>query len=351
MRRNIMKKKKNIVLLLSCLLFVFALAACGNNSTDRPTEDGTKVKEETESNNGAYTHRIILLSDTHYMSNESKAEYEAIHPDSKASDAVGNAFGYTQTEKMQAILDDVNAFMNTATVDAVLTLGDLSTDDYGYRNLAENYVKKYKEDIMDQFSCDAYALPGNHDSYPNDIWKEIFGYDRQFSVKIGDAAFIMLDTYNDTPMDSPSGSDYTGIDIEWLQQEIEKYPTERIFICSHYIDTSSNDYSLSKILRENDRIACLFMGHSHGNELLLPEGLNNRFLINVSGYAYKGAQINGTWRFDKFDAAWAWGYGVLEWNETEAHYYHVKNARTYVGSNGTVDYKGAVEDEVTIRFK
>ena len=241
--------------------------------------------------------------------------------------------------------------MQTHSVDAVLTLGDLSTDDYGYRNLAENYVLKYKEEVMDSFPCEAYALPGNHDSYPEDMWQEMFGYGRQFSVKIGDAAFIMLDTYNDAPMDSPSGSDYTGIDVEWLQQELEKYPTEQIFICTHYIDSTRSDYSFNKILRENKRIVCMFMGHSHGNELLLPEGLNNRFLVNVSGYAYKSEKVEGRWQFNRYDDFWAWGFGVLEWNETEAHYYHVKYPRTYVGINGTFDFAGAIEDEITIQFK
>lgn len=344
-------KKKRLVVFLACFAAMFALAGCGSDAQSDDKENAETNKQEAEASEGEYTHRIILLSDTHYMSNETKAEYEAIHPDSKASDAVGPTFGYTQTEKMQAILDDVSKFMETEKVDAVLTLGDLSTDDYGYRNLAENYTLKYKQEVMDQFACDAYALPGNHEGYPNATWNEMFGYDRQYSFKIGDTAFIMLDTFNDIPVDSPSGSDYTGIDTEWLEQELEKYPTEQIFICTHYIDSTQADYTFNKILRENDRIVCAFMGHSHGNELLLPDSMSGRFLVNVSGYAYKGKETNGVWQFNEFDEAWAWGFGVLEWNDTEAHYYHVKYPRKYVGSNGTFDYAGAIEDEVTIKFE
>lgn len=349
-----MNKKRLMALVLAMLITASLLGACSGGSTENPTEPAVQQTEPDKvsgEDTAVYTHRVILLSDTHYMSNESKTEYEALHPDCKASDAVGMTFGYKQTEKMQAIRDDLAQFMQDNEVEAVLTLGDLATDDYGYRNLPENYVLKYKEEVMDQFPCDAYAIPGNHDSYPNDMWKEMFGYDRQFSVKIGDAAFIMLDTYSDVSTASASGNDYSGIDTEWLEQELAKYPTEQIFLCTHYIDSSKSDYSFNKLLRENDRIVCAFMGHSHGNELLLPENMNGRFIVNVSGYAYKSEQVEGMWQFNRFDEAWAWGFGVLEWNDTQAHYYHVKYPRTYEGSNGTFQYEGAIEDEVTIKFK
>lgn len=294
------------------------------------------------SESSTYTHRIILLSDVHYMPNESKTEYEILHPGAIAPDEAGDMLGYTQTERMQIILDDVNAFMETDTVEAILTLGDLSTDGYGYRNLAENYVKKYKQEVMNQFSCEAYALPGNHDSYPNAKWNEIFGYNRQYSVKIGDAAFIMLDAFDDAPMGKQEGSKYTGIDMEWLEQELEKYPTEQIFICAHYIDTEENDTEFQELLSENDRIVCMFMGHTHGNEVFQAENLDERYVVNVSGYAC----MNG----ETYDDAMAWGFGVLEWNDTEAHYYHVKYPRTYSESNGTINFVGATEDEITMKF-
>lgn len=343
--------KKLIALFLICALGAAVLAGCAQTPADPTDPKDTSGSEGDSQVEEGYTHRVILLSDTHYMSDESKRLYEALYPGSNASDAVGDAFGYTQTEKMQAIRDDIALFMEDNTVDAVLTLGDLATDDYGYRNLAHNFGLKYKEEVMDTFPCPAYALPGNHDSYPNDMWYEMFGYDRQFSVKIGDAAFIMLDTYPDTTTASASGVTYAGIDSEWLEQELEKYPTEQIFICTHYVEPDEYDYAFNKILKENDRIVCVFMGHSHGNELLLPEGLDHRWLINVSGYAYKSEKVDGTWQFDRFDEKWAWGFGVLEWNDTEAHYYHVKYPRTYIGRNGTFDYAGAIEDEVTIKFK
>lgn len=59
---------------------------------------------------------------------------------------------------------------------------------------------------MDKLFCPSYAIPGNHDSYPNKMWREIFGYDRQFSMKIGDVALILLDAFNNTPANGASDS-------------------------------------------------------------------------------------------------------------------------------------------------
>jgi hypothetical protein len=67
------------------------------------------------------------------------------------------------------------------------------------------------------------------------------------------------------------------------------------------------------------------------------------------GYTQRG-KIDNKWVFNQFDEAWAWGYTVLEWNETKAHVYHVKPARHYVGGNGEFDFTETIENELTITF-
>ena len=95
----------------------------------------------------------------------------------------------------------------------------------------------------------------------------------------------------------------------------------------------------------------MFQGHTHINGVKNIEKLGGLPLVDIGGYAYNGSQADdGTYDFNIFDPAWAWGYQVLEWNDTEAHIYHVKNPRTYVGTNGTVNYKCAIENEMTFQF-
>ena len=239
---------------------------CGMFTKPSPTP--TTVESEslnvTETNTPEYAYRVILVSDMHYTTEETSEELKAINPDYNTSDAAGDAFGYTQKEKIDCIVNDIHTFTENAPVDAVLVLGDLSIDDYGYRTLPDSYIRKFKEDCMDQLSCPSYAIPGNHDSYPNELWREVFSYDRQYSVKIGDAVFIMLDTFEASPAPSASGSDYCGIDTEFLEQELAKYPTEQIFLCTHYVNHTKYDYQLNRILKDNDRIVCLFHGHTRG---------------------------------------------------------------------------------------
>lgn len=298
-----------------------------------------------------YKNRVVLISDMHYTTEKTDREFKSIYPDAKVSPASGNAFGYTQTEKIDCILNDLSKFMESKTVHAVLILGDLSIDDYGFRNLPENYCEKFKEHCMAKFPCLSYAIPGNHDSYPNAMWKELFGYNRQYSVKICGAVFIMLDTFNSTPAATASGSPYTGIDLDFLERELQKYPTEQIFLCSHYINTLAYDEKLIELLNKNRRIVCLFDAHTHVNRIHLANDRIQQYQINVGGYGYKGEKReDGKWYFDKFHESWAWGYEVLEWNETKAHVYHVKPNRRYFGSSGEVYYPGAIEDELVIEF-
>lgn len=298
-----------------------------------------------------YTHRVILVSDMHYTTEETTEELKALYPEANTSAAAGKTFGYTQEEKIEAILDDIDDFTENYPIDAVMVLGDLSLDDYGFRNLPESYLKNFRKDFLDELEYPWYAIAGNHDSYPNEEWKAIIGTDRQFSVKIGDAAFIMLDTFADELATGASGSPYVGVDVEWLEKELEKYPTETIFLCSHHYKPTAADYKFTRLLRENDRIICMFHGHTHKNTLVAPEELNYKALANIGGYAYDGDDSSGAWDFSQFDDDWAWGYQVLEWNDTEVRTYHVKTPRSYTGSNGTFNFVGGIEDDAIFQIK
>ena len=338
MKHKKMMKLVSAILTL-CILSV-SLVGCNNS------EDTAGKSSESK-----YTHRVIFVSDMHYTTEETAEELAVLYPDSNASGAAGKTYGYTQKEKIQAILDDIDAFSERESIDAVLVLGDLTLDDYGFRNLPENYLKKFKSDFVDKLEYPCYVTAGNHDSYPNEEFKAAMGTDRQYSVKIGDAVFVMLDTFSDEIATGGSGSPYVSVDVDFLEEQLEKYPTEKIFLCSHYYKPSATDYRFTKLLRENDRIICMFRGHTHNNTVLAPEELAYKVLVDIGAYAYDGNDTTGSWDFTQFDDDWAWGYQVLEWNDTEAHLYHVKTARQYNASNGVFDYTGAIEDDFTIQIK
>lgn len=288
-------------------------------------------------------HRVLLVSDMHYTTEETHAEMKKIDPTVNTSVAAGDAFGHTQREKIEKVYESIMREHEQIPLDAVLVLGDLSIDDYGFRNLPTNYCKKFKEDCMDRLPCPSYALAGNHDSYPDEIWKEIFGYGRQFEIVIDDAVFLMMDTFNSTPASSASGSASTPLDANFLRSALERHKGKKIFLCAHHIADKVFTEETKALIRNAENIVCLFRGHIHKNAVYkLGEDLGGKTLIDIGGFAYEGKCIDKRWTFSIFDFAWAWGYQILEWDETSAHTYHLKPAMHYKAENGEFDVEETV---------
>lgn len=322
-----------------------------------------------------YAHRVILVSDMHYTTNMTKEEYDAQYSDwtnilagttSKVSYAAGPTFGYSQDEKIQAIFSDIDTYIaKEGAIESVMLLGDLSIDNKGYSNLREDYLSLMKTNFLDKLSYPWYAIAGNHDSYTDSEWEGIMGTGRkrQYSVVVGDAVFIMLDTFEATHATSNSGSSYVGVNTEFLATELakEEYANKKIFLCSHYYrpgEDTEEDTALQKLIANDDRIVCMFRGHSHTNAVYEPAVLDGRPLVDIGGYAYNSTGTSITLEdgtasttYNVFSEANAWGYQVLEWDDSEVHLYHVKPARKYTDYLGVEhDYAGAIENEVIIKL-
>jgi predicted phosphodiesterase len=294
--------------------------------------------------------RFLLVSDMHYTTEETDEELRLLYPDARTSVAAGNAFGRTQRQKIDKVTEAVIAENAEKPLDAVLVLGDLSIDDYDARRMPFNYCRLFKEQCMDVLPCPAYAQPGNHDSYTDPLWRQVFGYPRQYSLKIGDCAFIMLDTFAKCPGVAGPGAPYNQPDLAFLQRELKKYPTERIFLCAHYFEPSA-EAALGEILKNEERIVCLFRGHTHHNAVMYPAEYHGTPLVDIGGYAYAGHVVNGKYTFNIFDEAWAWGYEILEIYEDGVRMYHVKPTMDYKGDNGDFHVERIVSGELEIARK
>ena len=283
-------------------------------------------------------YRFLLVSDMHYTTQETYAELKQKYPEANASVAAGTILGVTQTEKIQKIISDINAEYQKQPFDAVLVLGDLSIDDWDMRNLPDIYCRKFKEDCMDKLPCPAYALPGNHDSIPNEMWKSIFGYNREYSVKIGNNVFLMLDTFKKIPATAACGGRYSGIDREFLQNELSKYTdNENIFICTHYVGEKYESE-----LPEIPNLKCLFRGHTHAAKKTSFYGTP---LYDIGGYGYNGINIEGRgYTFNIFFPECAWGYNMLEVEDDKFNVWHKTVKMTYLAENGTFE----IEEEIKI---
>ena len=201
---------------------------------------------------------------------------------------------------------------------------------------------------MDRLPCPSYAIPGNHDSYPNEVWKNLFGYERQFETEIGDAVFLMADTFQSSPAKGASGSPTKALDADYLRRALRLHRGKKIFLCAHYLSRDLLTDDAKELIKESPDLICLFRGHTHVNGVLnLDADCGGKTLIDIGGYGYKGMQIDQKWIFSHFDFAFAWGYQILEWDDHTVHTYHVKPTMHYVGSNGVFDVEETVSGERT----
>jgi len=327
-------------------------------------EEGLNLSNSIAGNVKNYTNRVVLVSDMHYTTELSRTEYNDRYsfnlgmaglfgkPNDGASVAAGKTFGFGQKEKLDEVLKDLQALnSDNKGIDSVLVLGDLTLDDYGFRGLENaggNYLKEFKTYFMDTVagtygSC--YALAGNHDSYSNTDWSSVIGTDRQHVVEVegSNVIFVMLDTFEAAEASSASGSAYKGIekdDLDFLKDVLDndKYADKTIFLCAHrYSGTSSTSTyqkEFNELINSEPRIVCMFDAHEHQNKI--NDTLANCPIVNIGGYGYKGTNEAGESDYNYYDISYAWGYQVVEWNDEEVHIYHVKPARTYEASNGTI---------------
>ena len=295
--------------------------------------------------------RFFLVSDMHYsVEAEDIAKISAMEG-VYVSVAAGNAFGHTQREKIDKISEAVLSEHKASPLDAVLVLGDLSIDDFGFRNLPDNWCKKFKEECMDTLPCPAYAIAGNHDSHPNDTWQRIFGYEREYALEFGDTVFLMLDNFASIPAKSASGAPFTPTNMTFLSELLEKYRGRKIFLSAHHFDTETDSEEFYRTVRENNDIVALFRGHKHIHKIITAACFGDKPLIDIGGYAYMGfCRDDGVWDFSHFDESIAWGYQILEIYEDRAVVYHVSADIDYKASNGNFSVKRSISDKLELKL-
>lgn len=271
--------------------------------------------------------RILLISDMHL--------------------STADRLGYTQAQRLEKMMDCLKAENDAHPLEAILLLGDMSIDDYGFRNLSVNYCEKFKNDYLLRFPAPTYVIAGNHDSYPDAVWRSIFSTPRQYSVRIGNAAFIMADTFNGLARDA-GGAPYTPADMDFVRAEYEKYPDGPVFLCAHYFDEARESDELRAFVRES-RIRALIQGHTHRAETRrLSDAFGGKPLIDIGCFSYYTKPTNGVWDFDVFDEEYAWGYQLLDIDGRRIETRHVAVPVFYRGSNVSCDYPGRTTEPFTL---
>lgn len=288
------------------------------------------------------TGRYLLVSDIHYVMAERRGQSNRVQ-----------YRGFTNDQRMRELCDDIRYEYSVRGLDAVYILGDLSTDDYyegiednkwtGYTvNACKEVYEKFFVPLSEELGIPVYVMGGNHDSHSNEVWREFSGRDRQYVVDDGDNIFIVCDVYdpadgNDAKFDGnyANGNNYTGVDVEWLSEQLEKYKDrENVFILSHYF----NGGDLVSIIDRYDNVVCLFDGHVHHqsqSRRLLGKG---RIIINTGTYSYGDFKGDFGAPCKSCNNGCLWGFQILETTEDTVISYRIDTERRYYFSDGSTVY-------------
>lgn len=142
--------------------------------------------------------RVIIVSDLHIHSQNMMLTYGEI----------------SHSERMNILVNAINSEHRRKPIDAVFINGDfaLGTD--------KNDCVYFAKHFLPQFEMPVYCFAGDHDVVSNDEWNTIFGTDRQFTVHIGDYAFIGLDGFWDVNVGASSVTPQSPFDEEYATAEI-----------------------------------------------------------------------------------------------------------------------------------
>jgi len=265
----------------------------GGDETTGSNEDETDAPEPPARPEGEY--RILVTSDVHYTN-------------------LGSGYyGVDRDTRLQAWVDDILAEHKRSPFDLIIINGDVSLDYWGW-NGGGSYQRNPKISDTDRFMAKYVSqlpqdvpiivLPGNHELYTNEKWKELTGNDRNCSFVLGTNLFIMPDSFAGAVDPGYAGggkndSPYAAVDMDFINSVVAENPDcERIFLISHHFDMNNESAAFKNFLTNENRIVGLFSGHTHATSVK-NIGIRNLTIAQTGNYASYS---------DQTEANFCWGF-------------------------------------------
>ena len=271
------------------------------------------------------TKRIIIASDIHLC-----------HAD---------WYGVKAEDRVQKFIDDVKAEYEKQPFEALLLLGDYSLDHWSWQ-IKGSYIgkgisnaKRFAEEYLSQLNdlpIEIRMIAGNHEMYGDELWNKFTGHHREEIYITGDWLFILMDTYKGLldPTEHCDGV-YSGADMEFINKQLKAHPDKKVIICSHYIEPWKDTEEFKALLCE-DRIICLFAGHTHKSEIWhMEEEYGSKKTIFTGQYSDLNKKI-------MTDSMWGFREIILNDRYIESNYITpentiVLNGERYVHTYGKQD--------------
>jgi UDP-2,3-diacylglucosamine pyrophosphatase LpxH len=225
--------------------------------------------------------RVLLLSDLHYC----QEEYGGISRD----------------EKAKRIVDFIRAEHEKFPFSAILFLGDYSLDHWAWKTMGswltegKSYAKQFVQTYLQDLPAPHFFLPGNHEQFGEEKWRELTGCCRSGEMVVGDFLFILWDSYgaNLDPIEHSDGT-YTPINVQKTRAIMERYPDKKVILCSHFFVPTLSEEECALI--RDERVVCLCMGHTHYTGVnMLAEEYGCKLVLQTGSWGGTGSSGRFPW--------------------------------------------------------
>ena len=215
-------------------------------------------------------------------------------------------YGVSNEERLEHWLGQVHAEHEKMPFDLILIPGDISLDyhanltpyDKGY-STAYAFMRVYASRLP--AGVPVLVGAGNHEQFPDDVWRKITGNPRQCHAVVGNHTFVMLDGFREDLGTAYDSSDkYSPMDVAYIRLLLEKYPENSLWLVSHYFDPEQETKEFRDLVAQEQRIKGLFMGHTHEHQVLsLGSAWGNKTVAQTGNFSYtmSGAHRGGFWGF------------------------------------------------------
>ena len=201
--------------------------------------------------------RVAILADNHYGT-----EAGSTTNDSRQNELIDTLlYEYHTAESLDATFfaaDFVSLRMNTGN-----TMANGQIYYYSMTYLVENIMRRMQDAGLPYF-----VTHSGHDYKSNEEWYDLFGYEKNYVVVIGDAAFICLDYYYNQADTLVHESTAAQVDIsEEVRDQIlavlEREDIAYASVVTHYAFSSSYP-NIAEVYR-HEKVNASFGGHTHYN--------------------------------------------------------------------------------------
>ncbi|MBQ9117289.1 MAG: metallophosphoesterase [Clostridia bacterium] len=259
-------------------------------------------------------------------------------------------YGMQNESRVDKFFSDIRARYEQEPFDALLLLGDYSLDYWAWeikgcflnegKSYSELFAIKLRQALGD-LPIKISMIAGNHEQFGEEAWNRITGFSREDVYINGDTVFLLLDTFagNLDPTEHSDGT-YTGANVAKIKEYLQRYSEKRFVLCAHHFDPQRESEEFRRLLRDEERIICLFGGHVHRScALPLGEEYGNKTLIYTGNYSYSA---------ERPITRSMWGYREVVLSPTELSTRYVTPENRIVTDQGEILHRSGVRDEITL---